>query len=79
MGISTAHFCGRGKGGSGHMVRLHCDASVCRATAAAWSKEAYDELVALGWRVTPAPNRTVACPEHSGAEPAVDVQQELAL
>lgn len=81
MGMSIAHVCGRGRGGSGQMVTLHCDAPACRATVASWSKEEHDRQLALGWWIDTSRvvGRTVKCPDHSGVAPTVDVQQELAL
>lgn len=81
MGVSIAHVCGRGRGGSAQLVTLHCDDADCRRSVACWSREAYHEQLALGWSVDTSTvvGRTVKCPDHSGVEPTVDVQQELAL
>jgi hypothetical protein len=83
MGISIAHVCGRGRGASGQMVTAARCTAMTRAAGRPSSPgraRSTTSNVALGWRVDPVVvGRTVKCPEHSGVEPTVDVQQELAL
>lgn len=78
MGVSITHVCGRGRGAtSARMVLLSCDFGGCWSTVRSWSKDDYDRQLAAGWRVEE--GKRAMCPTHSGARPAVDVQQELAL